>query len=344
MSLAVERYRGDEREWDEFAATQAGTSHCHRYGWKSVIEGTLGHEFIPLCARGPKRELRGILPLVSMRSMVFGRYLASMPFLNSGGPLGAPGAVAALSASARDLADDRGVDRLELRSRIALPITLDVSHHKIGSVLELPRAGADALSSLLPSKLRSQVRRSEREGMTVDFGHDQIAAFHQVFSTHMTRLGTPTYPLRFFEAIAREFGEDAWIGCVRHEGKPVAAGFALCWKREVEMTWASSLVEHKALAPNMLLYWSFLRRAAEHELACFDFGRSTPGSGTHRFKQQWGARDVPLWWYSYAGRGRPGGSISDDLQSVGWGPRLWKKLPVPIARIVGPPIRRAIPL
>jgi len=74
------------------------------------------------------------------------------------------------------------------------------------------------------------------------------------------------------------------------------------WRSEFEMTWASSLREHSRSAPNMLLYWSFMEQMIARGVRVFDFGRCTPGSGTHRFKRQWGGTDVALPWLQWSAR------------------------------------------
>jgi hypothetical protein len=108
------------------------------------------------------------------------------------------------------------------------------------------------------------------------------------------------------------------------------------------MTWAAALVEFNRFAPNMLLYWRFMEQAAQQRLGVFNFGRCTPGSGTHRFKQQWGSRDVPLWWYQRTAGARVATPTPDD-RAFSWGPRVWRRLPLPIANMLGPRVVRLIP-
>ena len=69
-------------EWDGWVRAQEAWTPYHLYGWRRVIEDVHGHECIYLGARGQEEELRGILPLVRVRSTVFGHFLVSMPFLN----------------------------------------------------------------------------------------------------------------------------------------------------------------------------------------------------------------------------------------------------------------------
>ncbi len=300
-----------------------------------------GHECIYLVARDGASRIAGVLPLVRVRSRLFGHYLVSMPFLNYGGPLGSDDAVRALVARAADIARRDGVSLLELRSRRELPLSLAVSHRKITVLLDLPGTSAE-LWKRLPAKVRSQVRRPQKEGITVAFGPEQCAPFFSIFAHHMRELGTPTQSRRLFDAIAQQFGSEVWFGCAYQGGVAVAAGCAFRWDREIEMTWASSLSAYNRLSPNMLLYWSFMERAADDGAAVFNFGRCSPESNTHRFKRQWGTRDEPLWWYAQTG-GAVAKTPSPDDPGYAWGPRVWKHLPTAVATALGPRIARCIP-
>lgn len=343
IPVRVEGFDGAPPEWDAFVRGSLGWTHFHLWGWKPVIERTHGHECPYLCARGADGALKGVLPLVRVRSRVFGHYLVSMPFLNYGGPLGGEDAVRALADEAVRLAGRDGVKLLELRSREALPLDLPVSHRKITVVLDLLPGDPDGVFKRFPAKLRTQVRRPAKEGVTVRFGRDQVVPFFAVFSRHMRDLGTPTQPRRWFEAIAAEFGEDAWFGCAYLGDVPIACGAGFRWGGEVEMAWASALVAYNRLSPNMALYWAFIERAAREGLSVFNFGRCTPGSGTHRFKQQWGGQDVPLHWYERAARGGEAHTPSPDEGAFSWGPSVWKRLPLAVATALGPRVVRYIP-
>ncbi|HXY69183.1 MAG TPA: FemAB family XrtA/PEP-CTERM system-associated protein [Gemmatimonadales bacterium] len=331
--------------WDAFVRSASGWTHFHLWGWRRVIERTHGHECLYLAATGAGGRLEGVLPLVRVKSRLFGHYLVSMPFLNYGGPLGSAEAVRALADEAVRLADRDGVKLLELRSREPLAIDLPVSHRKITVVLDLAPGNPEGVFAKFPAKLRSQVRRPAKEGVAVRFGRDQVAPFFAVFARHMRDLGTPTQPRALFEAIADEFGDDAWFACAYLGDVPIACGAGFRWNGELEMTWASALVAYNKLSPNMALYWAFIERAAEERLTLFNFGRCSPGSGTHKFKLQWGGRDVPLHWYQRAAGGRGGDAHtpSPDDGAYAWGPKLWARLPVPLATALGPRIVRGIP-
>src|SRR4029077_10763046 len=236
------RFAGPGEEWDAFVRAAPGWTHFHRFGWGEVIERVFGHECIYLVARGAGGAIQAVLPLVRVKSLLFGHYLVSMPFLNYGGPLGTDAGVLALTTEACRRADADGAKLLELRSRVALPLELPVAHRKITVVLDLPE-GRDLapLWQALGSKLRAQVKRPQKEGLEVRFGPDQVEPFFRIFSRHMRDLGTPTQPRALFEALPARFGETVWFGCAYLGDTPAAAGCGFRWGDEFEMTWASSL-------------------------------------------------------------------------------------------------------
>ncbi|HEY1953458.1 MAG TPA: FemAB family XrtA/PEP-CTERM system-associated protein [Gemmatimonadaceae bacterium] len=341
MTIEVERFAGGESEWDEFASAQEGFTHFHRAGWRAVMESVFGHECVYLAARNANGALVGVLPLVRVRSIVFGHYLVSMPFLNYGGPIGDDGGVRALVDEAIELARRDKVKLLEMRSSRPLAISLSASHRKITVLLDLP-PNPQALQKGFDAKLRSQIRRPLKEGVSVEFGVDHVEAFYEVFSRHMRDLGTPVQSVALFREIARRFPDDSWFGVAYLRGAAVAAGCGFRFGSQFEMTWASSLREYNRESPNMLLYSKFMERAIAEGLTTFNFGRCTPGSGTHRFKMQWGGRETPLWWYTFAASGDATTPSPND-PAFSWGPRVWRRLPASIATAVGPSIVRCIP-
>jgi FemAB-related protein (PEP-CTERM system-associated) len=293
----------------------------------------MGHRTRYRAAWDEQGELVGVNPLVEVRSRIFGRFLLSMPFLNSGGPIGTDDARRALAADATTLAREADVDLLELRVRERVD-ELAVSERKITVVRELP-AAATALWEALGSKVRSQVKRPQKEGMEFRAGPAEMPGFYEVFTRNMRDLGTPVLPLRFFEAIQRHLAEHVVFTTVTHQGRPVAGGCGFVLDDEYEMTWASSLRELNRLAPNMLLYWGCMEEMVRRGVKRFDFGRCTPGGGTHRFKLQWGGKDVPLPWAQWSPRG-VAATPSPDRPLFRLATAVWSRLPLGVANRLGP--------
>jgi len=349
--ISVALLNGRESAWDAFVARKTDSTFCHVSGWRDVMTDVLGHACHYLSASDEDGATSAVLPLVRVRSPLFGDYLVSMPFLNAGGPIGAPDGVAALVEHAATLARRCGVDLLELRTRHDLPValgtqpvrptTLHLSSRKITVRLDLP-ASAGTLWDGFDPKLRSQIRRPQKEGLEARFGLDQLDAFYEVFAINMRALGTPVLPRRFFERIAERFPSLVVFGTVYRAAQPLAAGCGFVWRDEFEITWASSLREYSRLAPNMLLYWSFLEHVIGRGVRVFDFGRCTPGGGTHRFKQQWGAADVPLPWLQWSSR-NVAATPSPDRPAFKVASAVWRRLPLAVTNRIGPLLARQIP-
>lgn len=350
-TISVGRYDSGADHWDAFVRTQLTGlhfTHCHLYGWRAVMQRSMAHDAPYLVAIDNRTgAIAGVLPLVRVSSAMFGHFLVSVPFVNYGGPLGTPEAISTLLTYAARMAADEGVRIVELRSRFDLGSMhrFDVSHRKITVLLDAS-GGSDALWKRLPSKVRSQIRRPRKDGVTVRIGLDQARPFYTVFSHHMRDLGTPVMPWSFFEAIVQQFSDSASFAVAYHNNKPIACGAGFTWgadgDREFEITWASALREYNRISPNMLVYWELMRHVSDSGVDTFNFGRCTPGGNTHRFKTQWGTTDQPLWWYEHSPSG--GRPMTDDSAVARLATGLWKHVPLPIANFVGPRLVRHIPL
>jgi len=338
--LTVRPFDGETREWDLLVEGNPAATFCQLAGWRDVMTGVLGHECRYVVAVDENGGWHGVLPLVRVRGLL-GHYLLSMPFLNAGGPVGSAVAAQALAHHAVSEARTLGVDLLELRTPQPAAWAWRTSRRKITVRLPLP-ATAEALWDTFPPKLRSQIRRPLRDGLRAQFGPDQRDAFYEVFTRNMKDLGTPVLPRQFFERIARVFGSLVSFGVVYHGDEPVAGGCGFLWRHEFELTWASSLRQHSRLAPNMLLYWSLLTHVLGRGARVFDFGRCTPDSGSHRFKQQWGGEDAPLAWSQWA-PANVTATPSPERPVFRLASAVWRRLPLALTNSLGPVLARQLP-
>lgn len=339
--IVVGRHSGAASGWDAFVERAPGGSFCHLAAWQGVMEDVLDHEWIPLVARDAGGEILAVLPLVRVRSRLTGHALVSMPFLNYGGAAGDLVAARALADAAVEEARRSGAALLELRTREELESTLEVSRHKITVLLDLP-ATTEALWKQFPSKLRSQIRKPTKEGLVARLGPDQMDAFYAVFARNMRDLGTPVMPRTFFARIRDAFRDRVVFGAVYDGATPVAGGCGFTFGDEFEITWASSLREHNAKSPNMLLYCAMMEAMVARGVRTFNFGRCTPGGPTHRFKQQWGGRDVSLPWMRWTRAGdRPVHAADRPLFQLAT--KVWQRLPIRAANVLGPALARHLP-
>lgn len=316
--------------------------HCD--AWVRAICRGLRHRGWLLTARDGD-QVRGVLPLVLVRGPIFGRFLVSLPYINTGGVWASDQAAAvALIDRACGLADEQQVRFLELRHEVPVEHPrfnfqrTDKKHLR----LELP-ATDELLDKSFKSKLRSQIKKSSEYRLEVEFGGpERLRDFYDVFAVNMRDLGTPVFSKGLFSAVLEAFGDQAELCIVRKDRQPIASALLVHAGGVTEVPSASSLREFNRTNANMLMYRYLLRRAIERGSRSFDFGRSSEESGTYKFKTQWGARAYPAVWQYYVRQGSP-----EEMRPEAEGKqrlvKLWQKLPVPLTRVLGPSIVRGIP-
>lgn len=329
-------------EWDAYVAGDDDSSFCHLSGWRSVMKGALGHDAHYLVARDGSGRIVGGLPLVLVRGGVLGRSLYSMPFLSYGGPLGSPTVRRALLEEAQAMATELRAGTMEIRTRTAVDSDLTPANYKVTCLLPLADSEEAMWKDGLRSSSRTSIRKGLKSGLTAHSGLDQLDTFYRVFRRNMRDLGTPVLPRAFFEHLRDIFPEIVDFTVVHHEETPVAASAGFLWKGEFEMTWVSSIRDYNPMRPNMLLYWEVMRAMIERGAHTFNFGRCTPGSGTHTFKSRWGTTDEELPWLHWDKDGS-GPTPYDDRSMLQTASSIWKKLPLALTNRLGPHLSRLLP-
>lgn len=333
---------GDEsaKAWDAFVDKVSGT-YCHLFGWKQVFERAYGLKTYYLAFLSANTWL-AVLPVAVMPRMPGGLVKAvSLPYCNYGGLLAAPGVDAdSLKAAAIKYLTRIGVGRIEFRELApSLPDAGEVT-----MVLTLPES-SDLLWKQVGDKVRNQVRKAQRAGLTLRWGGDQGGDLYAIYAKNMGRLGTPVHSPGFVKEVLLNLEGHADVLTVRHEGHPVGAMLVVKHGETWSDPIASCLAEFNSLNPNMLLYWEALRAACDAGAKSFDFGRSHKDSGTYRFKKQWGAKENALNYHSYrngallplASTSFYRGQSASNLASI------WRRLPAFVQGQLGPVVRRWLP-
>jgi len=198
---------------------------------------------------------------------------------------------------------------------------------------------SDNLWKELSPKVRNQVRKAKKHGLTTERGGSELVGeFYRVYSHNMRDLGSPAHSFKFFEKLMSALGDRACIYCTRLDRNVVGAG-------SMDIPWASSLRAYNRLCVNHALYWHILSDACASGYQWFHFGRSSAGSGQHKFKKQWGAVEAPLVWLHYVQDSvRP---KNDNPAAVrerfGLAQRVWTKLPLGLSQRLGPYVIRHTP-
>lgn len=336
--LTVRRFEErDAASWDAYVTAQPGFHFGQLSAWKRLTERAYACPARYWIALEGGR-VRGALPLFK-KSGLLGRSLFSAP----GGLLADDPAVAgALLEPAREAVRQEGLEYLELRDQRHRWPELETSEEHATLVLKLESTAEEQWKRFDP-KLRNQIRKGEKAGFATRWGRDLHAGFHRVLLENLRDLGTPVRSASYFRAAAEALGDAAQILIIEHAGQAAGAMFVVRVGGTQWDPWASSLRRFFAHCPNQVLYWEAIRSGIAHGARWFDMGRSQWDSGTFRFKQQWGATPVALYYQYALGRARRIPTLEAQQHSFDLAARVWKKLPLALAAPLGERVRRLFP-
>ena len=314
----------------------------HRPAWLKAVERGCGQRGRYLVARDGSGEIAGLLPLTEVRSRLFGNALVSSGFAVDGGILARD--VAAIEPLTRAMfatAQAGNCPTLELRGG---PVVGDGWQIDDTTYLGFVRPIADdddAELKAIPRKQRAEVRKALDADVAITVDRD-LTAHYAVYSASVRNLGTPVFPRRLFREVLAAFGDDADILTVRHAGVPVASVLSLYHRGTVYPYWGGGTAAARSLRANDAMYFALMRHARAKGCTRFDFGRSKAGTGPAAFKKNWGFAPEPLRYAKHALDGAELREINPLDPKYQAKIAAWKKLPLPVANLIGPLLSRGL--
>lgn len=329
---------GEDGRWDEYVHAHPGSTFFHLSGWKRVIESSFNH---PTCYLYAERngELEGVMPMALIDSRLFGRALISSPFCVYGGALtSTEEARRELEDAALRQAERMNVDYLEVRNQDSVRSDWAVKDLYV-TFRKSIEPDPDANLKAIPRKQRAMVRKGIDAGLESHID-PEMDRFYRAFSTSVRNLGTPVYSRKYFRVLRDVFGEQCEILTVTHKDKLIASVMSFYFRNEVLPYYGGSLPQARRCKGNDFMYWEVMRRSCGNGVEIFDYGRSKKGTGSYAFKKNWGFVPEPLYYQYVPIRMSEIPNVSPSNPRYERYIRLWKKLPLPLANLVGPVIAK----
>lgn len=345
LEIRLLQDENDEKRWDDFARDSPSSTFYHQIGWRNVIERTYGHKPYYLFAQENK-QIVGILPLFFISNYIFGKRLVSLPFAPYGGVCsGNANVIKGLLTQANKLMMDLNTKYVELRcfSDDIATDALPKNDQYITSILKLS-CDPDNIWRLMNQKRRNTVRKAYKYGLTTETGeeYEGIEEFYSLYARNMRELGTPVHSAKFFSELKVEFPHSIRATFVRYEGKIIAGIFLLLSNNTITSGWGASLRDYLYYAPNDLLYWEAIKYGCEQGFEHFDFGRSLAGSGSAKFKKEWGSVEVKLKYCYLLNNTDKIPHLNPSIPKYARLSKIWRRLPLMITNRLGPIIRKSI--
>jgi FemAB-related protein (PEP-CTERM system-associated) len=330
----------DEARWDAFVRGDSQGTFFHLSGWRRLVGDVLGHTPFYLYVERAG-QIEGVLPLARIRSWLFGDALISLPHLVYGGPLAQTDeAMNALVNYSIELAEDLGVGHIELRNQNST-VGDWVTGTKYATFRKSLDPDPEKNFLAIPRKQRAVVRKGIQLGLQAEID-ESTNRLYSAMLVCKRNLGTPFFGPRWLREIKKEFGDDAEITTITHEGQTVCSVMSFRYGDEILPYYGGGGELARTLKGNDFMYWAVMERACKEGVKIFDYGRSMEGSGAYRFKKHWGFEPEPL-HYQYR---LVDSSSLPDLNPAN--PRyrrlidIWKRLPLSIAGTIGPPLARRL--
>ncbi|MEZ5758731.1 MAG: FemAB family PEP-CTERM system-associated protein [Emcibacteraceae bacterium] len=330
-------------DWDRYVMMHDHGSVFHLSAWGRSVHKSMGHDYYYLYAE-KDGAICGILPLIHIKSRLFGNSLVSVAFSVGGGPLFDDAeTLKLLDAYAKKIADDLAVDAMEYRQVQRCHDDWPIKAETYSTFRKNLSADNEENMLAIPRKQRAMVRKGINFGLTYEIDETVDRLYH-LYSTSVRNLGTPVFPIALFKALKDEFKDDCEILTVcSPEGKAISSVMSFYFKNEIIPYYGGGGVDARTYAANDFMYWSVMEHAVSARgVTLFDFGRSKNGTGAFSFKKNWGFDPTPLEYEYYLREG-------DDIPEVNpLNPKYqlmiktWQKLPLPVANFVGPFIARSL--
>jgi FemAB-related protein (PEP-CTERM system-associated) len=345
MSVKADLQEGDRGQWDAFVRSHPDALFFHQHAWLPLVQDVYGCPPYHLAAY-EGHQVVGILPLGLHRAIGAGRRLMCVPFSDEGGVCAnSTEAEQALLAAAEQLGHEVRANYVEIRQLGRAPGNgLLCDQTRVVLRMQLPGEAGELWGSL-SSNMRKKVRRSRRDGLTAhEGGASGVRPFYDIYAHNMRDLGAPMHSRRLFEALFAVFPESCLTVLIKSGDAVVGAAMAVWLKDVLTVLHAHSLRAYHSVFASNLLYWELLERAIERGCTIADFGRSPKDTGIYEFKKSWGMEDHPLNCAVIPVRSTP--NLGEKRAGLAYRAfaRMWRHVPVPIAKAVGPWVFGRIPV
>ncbi|WP_435361557.1 lipid II:glycine glycyltransferase FemX [Haloarchaeobius sp. DFWS5] len=345
--VTVERCT-DPRAWDSFVE-QNGGSPFTTWRWGEVVESYGPERYYFVAKRDG--DIIGAAPLFYFRSRLFGDKLVAVPFASRGSLVLDDDhwtvARNRLFALVESLADTLGVGVASLQSRDLGERAL-FKHKQRYVAYEVPVGdGLDAVWDEMYSCRKSHIEQAEADGVRVTVGTDEsdLRTFYKLYLQTMRGHGSPPHSYRFFQHLWEQFHEDGTmrVYIAECDGRPINSTVDFAFGSWVFHWKQVSDYDYRDRNGGSLLVWKGLKWAAENGFETFDLGRTREGSGVYLFKKRFGGEKVWMDDYHYFPDGKTQ-LLDPEQEKYDRVKQLWQKIPLPVTKVIGPPIRKAITL
>ncbi|MDP2561126.1 FemAB family XrtA/PEP-CTERM system-associated protein [Psychrobium sp. 1_MG-2023] len=329
----------DSVQWDSYVKQHPKGTFYHLSGWKEAIEFALDHRCYYLYVTQDE-QIKAVLPLVLLDSVLFGRSLVSTPFCIHGGVLADEECYQAqLIEFTKTLANELNVEFVEFRiadsmdsERFGLATPAQESHALFGCEI----ANSDeAILASIKKKQRAVIRQSMKSNLSYKI-EDNIDNLFDIYSQSVRNLGSPVFSKKFLQRLFENFSKQCDVLTVYSGARPVSSVMSFYYHGQVIPHYGGGTVAARDLKSNDFMYYQLMCHARHKGCHYFDFGRSKVDSGAYKYKKHWGMKPTPMVYQFYLNNGGALPQRNPNNPKYALVINLWKRLPLKASQVFGP--------
>lgn len=345
-TLVVHRFSGSDPAfadaWDAFVNVQDCAGPMHWSAWHAILSEAFAVEPYFLAVLNELGQVFGVAPFYFSTSIFEGSHLATL----QDGILAMNSSVAQLLLrAALTEAKQRDIDLVVVRGGVPIGVGPHETFSVVHTVIDTSRSHEFLLASL-KKKVRWEIRqcRDLIFEETLD-SFKKLEQFHSIFSDHQRRLGTPAFGQGYFAAVFHHLGNKARLFTLEREGAMVGGMVVVRTSGGWSSLYAAMDEGARKGDGGYFLYWKVIEWMCLQGVSEFDLGRSTPEGGVHRFKTKWGGRDIEKVYCLFGSRAAKQIAETSRMRNgQTLKQRAWRRLPKFVCRIIGPKLRRQLPV
>ncbi|ULL13488.1 GNAT family N-acetyltransferase [Paenibacillus sp. H1-7] len=327
-----------KEEWDRLALSR-GTIF-HTIAFRQILIDSFGYKCRYHAVVDSGNRICALLPLVEGRNLGLKKAGMALPFVNYMDICAADEEAFNYSLECLvRIKDEHRLGYIELRlkeQKLESPDwSLNLHNHTFVLPLEEDEEKVLALST---SSNRNHVRKAYKNNwFEASFDPGHLERFYKVYVRRMKQLGSPSPDIRYFKRFFELLPDNSHLLTVidRQTGDVVGGMLLLTSPGDGTLfyPYGANLTEYNNKYLNNFMYWEAVRFGIRSGLKRLDLGRSQTGSGTYKYKGQWGAKPEQLKYLVYGGGSE--GAGAPDKESLSFFINLWKAAPAFITNEAG---------
>jgi len=305
--------------------------------WGNVVKKSydLSHVVMPTGSKN--------INLYAAKGKLFGKYYANAPY-GSYEDIEVENKTALIS-SFYNLVTKQNLDYILLRTSGKIDfedtrIKVDLNYYTFK--LNLNDEEDHIYGKIINGKTRNQIKKGYKSEAIIKWGNlNLFEDFYTVISKCWQDLGTPIHSKVFFKEMVIQFKENVSLLVIYTKNKPVSTALVIKNGDTLFHPFSCTLKSYKNLSINNVLYWEIIKYGIDSKIAYFDLGRSHTSQGTFKYKKNWGAVPVQLYYYYFMKNEKS--NIPEMYNSANLlATRLWKMMPYKLTTTIGPTLIKNI--